>query len=469
MDMAKTIKNLPDSPGVYIFLDAKGHIIYVGKAKRLKRRVVTYFRRGKSRDARLELLVKEISDIRIVRSSSEAEALIYEAGLIKDHQPRFNIDLRDDKSYPFLKLTLNEEYPRLFLTRRKLNDGAEYYGPYVNVKLLKEALSFMKRVFPLRSCNRLHKKICLEYHIRQCPGPCEGRVTKKEYSRTITQLTAFLKGRKGDLIRSLETDMLEFSKRKEYEKAQIAKQRISALTAVQQLHDRSAHPMFGELEELQNALAMKVPPAVIECFDISNIGGMQAVGSMVRFVEGRACRADYRRFRIKSVIGVDDYSMIREVVRRRYARLLRDGKRLPDLVIIDGGKGHLSSAEKELRALGLEQIEIVSIAKEFNHLYTLVRKQPIRLSPGSRLLLFIQRIRDESHRVAIEYHRKLRTKRTFESGLGGIRGIGPVRERKLMEKFGTLDDIRKATVEELERSGIGIQAAQAVAESMTKL
>lgn len=465
MDMVKKIKNLPDSPGVYLFLDDKGRVIYVGKAKRLKQRVASYFRRGKVRHARLELLVSKIRDIRIVRASSEAEALIYEAGLIKDHRPKFNIELRDDKSYPFLKLTLNEEYPRLFLTRGKLADDAAYYGPYVDVKLLKEALSFMKKVFPLRSCRRLHKKVCLEYHIGQCPGPCCGKVTKKEYSRPLGQLVAFLEGRKDDLIRSLENDMRVFSREKEYEKALVVKRRVAALTAVQQLHDRSARPMFGELEELQNTLAMTAPPVVIECFDISNTGGTQAAGSMVKFVAGKPDRAGYRRFRIKNVIGANDYSMIREVVRRRYTRLSRDGGRFPDLVIIDGGRGHLSSAEAELRDLGLKQITVVAIAKEFNHLYTRSRKQPIRLSPGSRLLLLIQRVRDEAHRVAIEYHRKLRQKKAFESGLREIKGIGEARERRLMEKFGTLNNIRKATVEEIKEAGIARAAALAVVKS----
>jgi len=445
-----------------MFLDKGKKIIYVGKARRLKRRVASYFQAGRAHDNRLELLVSETRDIKIIRASSEAEALIYEAGLIKDHRPKFNIDLKDDKSYPFLKLTVNEKYPRLFLTRRKMRDGAVYYGPYVNVKLLREALSFMKRVFPLRSCKKMRKKICLEGHIGQCYGPCEGKIKAKDYSDIVDQLKAFLEGRKDELLSSLEKDMKRFSRKKEYEKALAVKRRIEALSAIQQLHDRSQHPMYGELEELQNALDLPVLPEVIECFDVSNITGKQAVGSMVRFAGGRPQKAGYRKFRIKTVAGIDDYSMIREVVRRRYSRLLKEEKEMPDLVLIDGGKGHLFSAKEELRVLGLQHMPVASIAKEYNHLYTPERKQPIRLSPGSRLLLLIQRIRDEAHRFAIKYHRELRNTRSFETGLRGIRGIGPASERKLLVKFGNLDNIRKAPLEELKGAGISISAARAI-------
>ena len=201
------IKELPDSPGVYMFLDGKKKILYVGKARRLKKRVVTYFHPGRARDARLEMLVSEVRDIKIIRAASEAEALIYEAGLIKDHRPKYNIDLKDDKSYPFLKLTVNEEYPRIFVTRRRLSDGALYYGPYVNLTLLKQAVSFMKKVFPLRTCKRFHKTVCLEYHIAQCFGPCENKISKKDYGDIVKQLRQFLEGKKTDLIKALQSKM----------------------------------------------------------------------------------------------------------------------------------------------------------------------------------------------------------------------------------------------------------------------
>ena len=406
------IKELPDSPGVYMFLDGKKKILYVGKARRLKKRVVTYFHPGRARDARLEMLVSEVRDIKIIRAASEAEALIYEAGLIKDHRPKYNIDLKDDKSYPFLKLTVNEEYPRIFVTRRRLSDGALYYGPYVNLTLLKQAVSFMKKVFPLRTCTRFHKTVCLEYHIAQCFGPCENKISKKDYGDIVKQLRQFLEGKKTDLIKALQSKMKEFSAKKEYEKAAVVKERIEALTSVRDLHDFSKYPIYGELDELQHALDLPAPPMTIECFDISNTSGTGAVGSMVFFEGGKPSKKNYRKFKIKGVDGIDDYSMIREVVRRRYSRLLKEGKTMPDLVLIDGGKGHLSVALEEIRGLGVD-VPVASIAKEHNHLYAEGKRLPVRLAPGSRLLLVVQRIRDEAHRFAIAYHRQLRRKKNL--------------------------------------------------------
>ncbi|MGB3082906.1 MAG: excinuclease ABC subunit UvrC [Candidatus Omnitrophota bacterium] len=462
--LSSKIKELPDSPGVYMFLDSKGKILYVGKALRLKRRVSSYFQAGRARDARLELLVDDTRDIKVIRTSSEAEALIYEAGLIKDHAPKFNIELKDDKSYPYLKLTAREKYPRLFITRKRINDGSVYYGPYVNVKLLKEALSFMKKVFPLRTCTRLHKKVCLEYDIGQCLGPCEKKTTDKDYRDTVKQLRAFLEGRKDDLIHELTKKMKQFSTKRKYEKAQAAKNRIEALTAVQQLHDRSRKPIYGELDELQNTLNLSRRPVTIECFDISDIGGKQSVGSMVTFVGGKPLKSGYKKFRIKTVEGMDDYSMIREVVKRRYSHVLSENKPLPDLVLIDGGRGHFSSAKAELVSLGLDKLPVASIAKVHNHLYVEGRRQPIRLSPGSRLLLLIQRVRDEAHRFAIQYHRRLRRGEKFTTELKEIKGVGPAKEKLLMERFRSVRNLRNATQEELWEAGIDRRTAQAIIE-----
>ncbi len=408
--LIEKVRNLPNCPGVYKFLDAGGKVIYVGKAINLKNRVSSYFRKGRPLDARLSLLVSEIRDLEFTRASSEAEALIYEAGLIKDLSPRFNVELKDDKSYPFLKLTVNEKYPRLFVTRRKMSDGALYYGPYTDQGLLKDALKFMKKVFPLRSCRTLRKKLCLEYHIGQCCGPCEKKVTDEEYALLTDKVKGFLEGKKDDLVRKLEQEMREFSGKRMYEKALAARNILKALTAVRQYHDMAAHPIYGELDEMRSVLGTKKAPDVIECFDVSNISGTNAVGSMVRFVSGKADKNGYRRFKIKNVSGVDDYSMIREIVYRRYSRLLREEKPLPDVVMIDGGRGHLSAGVKVMEELGVKGVKLVSIAKEHNHLYVHGRDLPIRLSPGSGLLFLIQRIRDEAHRFAISYHRQLRSK-----------------------------------------------------------
>jgi excinuclease ABC subunit C len=462
MNIREKVSKLPHKPGIYRFMDARGNVIYVGKARDLNKRVSSYFQKGRPHDRRIELMIEDIYDLKVTRTSSEAEALIFEAGVIKDLRPKYNVELKDDKSYPYLKLTVNEKFPRLLLTRRRINDGAVYYGPYVNAGLLKKALSFMKKVFKLRNCRSLHKKVCLEYHIGQCEGPCEGYVSPEEYGRNVAQLKKFLEGKKDDLISNLQEQMKELSEKREYEKALSVKHRIEALTDVQRMHDRYRQPVFGELDELRNVLGLGKVPLVIECFDISNIGGVYSVGSMVRFTAGQAKRSDYRKFRIKSVKGIDDYSMIAEVVRRRYNRLIEENSRIPDLVLIDGGRGHLSVAVKELRELGLDDVDAASIAKERNHIYLPGRKIPVRLSPGSRVLLLIQRIRDEAHRFAINYHRKLRIKGKFDTDLRRIKGIGPSRERMLMERFGSLHSIAGATVEELISAGLDRRTAKAV-------
>ncbi|MFH1394906.1 MAG: excinuclease ABC subunit UvrC [Candidatus Omnitrophota bacterium] len=453
------IKALPDSPGVYKFLNAKKKIIYVGKAINLKKRVASYFHSGRVKDNRLEFLVSEVRDIEIVRTFSEAEALICEAGLIKDYAPKFNVELKDDKSYPFLKLTVQEKYPRLLMTRRKINDGAFYYGPYVNVNLLNEALSFVKKVFPLRTCRRFKQKVCLEYHIGQCLGPCENKVSVKGYKKIVNDLRKFLEGKKEKVIRSLEKQMKQFSCGHEYEKALLAKKRIEALTAVRQFHDQFRQPIYGELDELKSVLKLEKVPVVIECFDVSNIMGTHAVASMVRFVAGAPDKSGYRRFKIREVKGIDDYSMIREAVRRRYARLAEKKDILPDLVLIDGGRGHLFTAKKELETLGLNEVPAASIAKEHNHLYSLSRKEPVRLSPGSRVLFLIQRIRDEAHRFAITYHRSLRRKDKFNTELRAIKGIGAAKEKKLLKFFGSIKNLQKAAAAEIKKAGVDEKTA----------
>ncbi|MDD4957247.1 MAG: excinuclease ABC subunit UvrC [Candidatus Omnitrophica bacterium] len=461
-DIREKVRSLPDSPGVYMFLDRRGKIIYVGKAARLRRRVSSYFRSSSAKSGKLRSLARETRDIRIVPASSEAEALVYEAGLIKDHSPRYNVDLKDDKSYPYIKLTVNESFPRVVMTRRRVNDGALYYGPYVDAGLLKDALSFMKKIFPLRTCGRFHKNVCLEYHLGQCQGPCEGRVTEKEYRETVENLKKFLEGRKGDLLSALREKMIRHAEKREYEKSMAIKERIEALTAVREFHGGTKRPMYGELDELKNVLGAVAMPETIECFDISNISGQKPVGSMVKFRHGRPSRKEYRKFRIKGVSGIDDYSMMREIVRRRYARLVADKGELPDLVLIDGGKGHLSVAMAVMDELGIKDMMLASIAKEYNHLYLPGRAHPVRLSPGSRLLSLVQRIRDEAHRFAITYHRKVRGKAYFGGMLTDIKGIGPARERELMEKFGSRGKVSEASFDELIARGIDRRTASII-------
>lgn len=306
----------------------------------------------------------------------------------------------------------------------------------------------------------MHGKKCLEYHIGQCDAPCEKKISSEEYGRVVQQVKKFLEGEKADLIVDLEREMFRLSKKRDYEKALAVRNRIQALTCIQKWHDRARQPVFGELEELKNALGLDRLPVRIECFDISNTGGSFAVGSMVKFVAGQAKRSGYRKFRIRSIKGIDDYSMIREVVRRRYTRVLKEGLHLPDLILIDGGKGHLSVVSEELDKLGLDKLNIASIAKEFNHIYILSRKLPLRLSPGSRVLLLIQRIRDEAHRFAITYHRKLRSRNKFETGLRKIKGVGPGYEKKLIEAAGSIEKIKRLSTQELIALGVDRKTAE---------
>ena len=413
MDIKNIIRRLPDSPGVYLMKDAKRKVLYVGKAGSLRKRVSSYFTK---RHASLKtgLLVSKVRHIDHIPTKSEAEALIYEASLIKSERPKFNVDLKDDKSYPYLKLTVNERYPRLLITRRRLNDGARYYGPYTNVKLLKEALSFMKTVFPLRTCNRLGKRLCTSYHIAECLGPCAGKITKATYRKTVKELILFLEGKRRKLIEDLSRRMEESSTSLNFEEALRIRNRIRALSTLV-TKGRVPSPM-DQIDELKFILHLRRRPKRIEAFDISNIRGKEAVGSMVSFYDGEPDKNNYRKFKIKTVTEINDYKMMREVVYRRYRRLLDEKRPLPDLIIIDGGKGHLTSALKELDSLGIKQIPVVGIAKEFEHIYLPKRQLPIVLPKDSSILQLIRRIRDEAHRFARNYHLLLRRKKMLGQG-----------------------------------------------------
>lgn len=407
MDIKKRLREFPHTPGVYLYSDKRGKIIYVGKASNLKKRVSTYFRKT-SLDPRIQQMVSRIRNVDYIATSSSAEALIYEASLIKKHKPKYNIALKDDKSYPSLKLTIREKYPRLFITRDIKKDGALYYGPYTNVRLLRKALSFLKSVFPLRGCRRLPKKVCLDYHIGQCLGPCVTKDMDASYKDVVRDVRLFLSGKKKVLIKRLSKRMKRFSDNLEYEHALKARNQLEALSVV---IDQSRHsfPLDEDLKVLKGILKLKTIPARIEAFDISNIYGKYSVGSMVTFFNARPFKDHYRRYKIKTVSEIDDYSMIKEIVRRRYRRLLAEKRNLPDLILIDGGRGHLNVALKELEGFGL-RIPVISIAKKKEYIYTKDRKRPIVLSRRSKAFKLIQRIRDEAHRFALSYHKIVRKK-----------------------------------------------------------
>lgn len=447
MDQKEKIRLLPTAPGVYIMKDGAGRVLYVGKAANVRKRVSSYFRAGSKLYGRLASMVSQVEKIECVPTSTEAEALVYENSLIKQLAPKYNVMLRDDKSYPRLKLTVNEKYPRLSMTRRKAADGAIYYGPYTNARLLREALIALAQIFPLRRCVKMGKKACLNYHLRQCLAPCEGKVDASTYGDIVSELKIFLDRGRPALLKALADKMLEASKREDFEMAAKIKARIAALSSMKE--DSVRYLPVDEADELKRMLGLSGPLEVIEAFDVSNIMGQESVGSLVYFYRGMPRKGEYRKFRIRSVTGVDDYSMIREIVRRRYARSIEEKRRMPDLIVIDGGKAHALAAIEVLESLGISGIPVIGIAKEFEHIYTKDRKDPLILPRDSKALHLLERIRDEAHRFAIRYHKALRSKRVSRSELEDIPGIGNKRKKILLERFGSIGKIRSLTIEEL--------------------
>ena len=587
------LKLLPDKPGVYIMKNAEGRIIYVGKAIVLKNRVRQYFQSGKNHTPKVRAMVSHIADFEIIMTASEVEALILECNLIKKHRPRYNISLKDDKSYPYVKVTLQEDFPRVFITRRILKDGARYFGPYTNATAVHESLKLLRRLFPLRTCKHLQERPCLEYHIKRCLAPCAGKVEKGDYDAMIRAVLLFLEGRTEDVERELqlrmeqaaenfhfeiaarlrdqllavrkvaekqnivtgsgdqdaiglarseigvvvqvfmirggkmigrehfllqgsedesdgqvlaaflqqyyhratfipreillpleipqtEQELLEkwLSAKKQKAKVQlILPQRgtkkdivdMAASNAEKYLHDEAARikqandQTLGAVEELGRYLGLPKPPDRMECFDISHNQGSETVASMVVFEGGLPKKSDYRRFKIQSTEGKpDDFLSMREVTTRRYVDLPEE--ELPDLIIIDGGKGQLSSALEIIRNVaGHMHVPVVGLAKQFELVFIEGNPEPVVLPRHSQALYLIQRIRDEAHRFAITYHRKLRGKRNLVSVLDHIVGIGPKRRQALWSHFGSINKIKAATVEELAMApGMNKPAAEAV-------
>jgi excinuclease ABC subunit C len=461
MEIKRQVKELPTSCGVYIMKDAQGSVLYVGKAGNIKKRVSQYFYNKHIPSARTKLLLTKVTAIEHIPTTCEAEALILESSLIKRLKPKYNVALKDDKSYPYLKLTLDEEHPRLFITRRIKHDGSRYFGPYTNVRLLRQALAMIRHIFPLRTCTKLPKHVCLNYHLKQCLGPCEGKATQRTYDEAVRELTFFLEGKKDLLLKTLTKKMASCAAAMKFEEAAQARNRIEALGAA--VTGKVVFTYKDMLEDLRRLLHLKSVPMRIEAFDVSNLYGDKAVGSMIAFYNMEFDKSAYRKFKIRTVQGIDDYKMMQEIVSRRYRRLLDEHLPLPDLVIIDGGKGHLSVAKRELDDLDLRQIPVIGIAKEFEHIYLIHQKDPIRLPRNSGVLHLIQRIRDEAHRFAISYHRRLRKGESSSSALDGITGIGVTRKKDLMRYFGDVAKIRKASTEDLLAvKSMNAKAAEAV-------
>ncbi len=409
MDPRDKVKQLPLSSGVYLMKDKDGTVIYVGKAVSLRKRVQSYFRKRKTM-SKTDLLVENIADIDYIDTDSEAEALILEASLVKKYDPKFNVELRDDKSFPLIQIT-DEEFPRISVERpHKRIKGYTYYGPYINPKLIREALALLRKIFHFRTCDPFPEKECLDYHIGLCEAPCIGKIGKRDYMKNIRNVKLILEGRKDDLYKRLHKEMENHAKARRYEEAAKVRDQLRAIGALYS-GTRDVN-YYKEAEQLQRALNLPRLPNRIETFDISNIMGNQAVGSMVSFLNGKPDKNNYRRFKIKEVEGIDDFKMIAEVVKRRYRRLKNEGKMFPDLIVIDGGKGQLSAAHAELIKLGIE-IPMVSLAKREEEVFLPNKRNPVKLSLDSLGLKLLQRTRDEAHRFAVKYHRHLRDKNVF--------------------------------------------------------
>ncbi len=575
------LEDLPDAPGVYLYRDRRGQVIYVGKARSLKSRVRSYFQGSSAGQApKTDALLDEIHDLEYIVTRTEVEALILENNLIKKDRPRFNIRLRDDKNFPYLKMTTTERFPRVVLVRRARLDGNAYFGPYVPSSTARRSIQMVARQFKVATCyledmDGTRPRPCLLYQLNQCLGPCASLVGDLEYRQAVNDARLFLEGRNKDLVKSLkekmqkaaegerfeaaahyrdlvkglettsdrqriasvgleEEDYVAFHREGDIASVQVFQMRegqvqarrefsfegireedaeflASCLTRYYEsvdfipeticvpiapasrdvleewLSDRkglkvavlvpqrgprrrlletaaknarlSFEAMFRAphthgveiLEGLQEALGLDEPPHRIECFDISHIQGSDQVASLVVWEAGRPKRADFRRFRIKTLEGSDDFAAMAEVVGRRYTRLLKEGKPLPDLVLIDGGKGQLSSAVAVLDRLGVGHVQVASIAKREEEVFLDGRKESIRIPHDSPILHLIQRIRDEAHRFAVTYHRKVRSKRTLTSELREIDGVGPRRARLLLRRFGSVQGVKEAPLEALAK------------------
>ena len=586
-NLEQKLQNIPRSPGVYLFKDKNKKVIYVGKAVMLRNRVRSYFQSSQPDDAKTRRLISRIRDVETIVADSEIEALILEANLIKEYKPRYNVNLKDDKSFPYIRVT-NEKFPRIFPTRKIIKDGSKYFGPYTDVGSMRSLLKTSKRIFPIRSCNlNLTEenitagkfKVCLNYHIKKCMGPCEGLIDEQEYGQIVKNIIDFINGRDRIVIEELTQKMEHSAEEMQFEKAARVRDQIQAikefqykqkvitpeeidrdlfvayaedndacgvvfkvrqgrvigrqhfyLDGVEQetldrilshlliryymhadfipnevylpipledganieqwLSDRLnskvqlVFPQRGEkakllkmayqnakllLEELklqkmkdkdyiphavkalQRDLRLTNPPKRIEAFDISNIHGTDATASLVTFVNGQPYKSEYRRFKIRTKSSPDDFAMMAEAIERRYSRQVKEKNPLPDLILVDGGKGQLSVATEVLAKLSLHEQPIIALAKRLDEVFVPGISEAQNIPKTSSGLRLLQHIRDEAHRFAIEYHRQLRGKRSVYSELNNIEGIGDKRKKRLIQHFGSLKNLKTASLEEIKQ------------------
>lgn len=575
--ISQKLQHLPDGPGVYLWKGADGSVIYVGKAKRLRSRVRSYFASDHPFSLKTQHLVRNIADLETIVVPTEAHALVLEANLIKEYHPKFNIALRDDKSYPYIKVTVNEPFARVFVTRRVTNDGAKYFGPYTDVGAMRRSLNVVKRIFTVRSCNydmprEMPERPCLDFFIQRCKAPCVFKQTQTEYAAMIDEVILFLEGRSDEVVRRVRDRMelaassLDFERAAELRDVLLHLERMEEPTVVlrveggdrdvigyardgddavvallriregkllarehrfmenvdgeddgdvlrlylagsyigmperaselvlpfdfpdrelleeslpdQKIHipqrgvrrdlidlaEQNARHLLEELKlasaesdvragepvyELARELALHKLPRTMVCFDISTTQGTDTVGSCVFFENGRAKRGEYRKFKVKTVVGTDDFASMHEVVTRYFNRRIADEKQLPDLVVIDGGKGQLSAAHDALESIGLGDRPLISLAKREEEIFVWGRAEPLRLSRRSGALRLLQQIRDEAHRFAVTFNRKRRSMRTVTSELLSIPGVGPVKRRQLIKTFGSVQGVRDASLDEI--------------------
>src|SRR3989475_180646 len=496
------LDRLPDAPGVYLMKGKRGEILYIGKANVLADRVRSYFQKGADLTPKTRLWLSLVTDIETLVTRSELEALILENNLIKRHRPRFNVILRDDKNYPYLRLPIKEAFPRFSIVRKVLNDGALYYGPYVPAGAMRETLRAIKKIFPLATCtieiDGKAERPCIEYEIKRCMAPCVGYQTSQEYHEIVKQARMFLEGRDTELLETYRGQMEAAAEREDFEAAgrirdrifkierALERQRVAQTENVDQdvvglVEENAAAALRDHLrdeateraavEEMQKLLHLKKAPARIEGFDISNIQGNQGVASMVVWEAGGPKKSDYRKFRIRTVEGANDFASMKEVVLRHYSGVKEEQRPLPDLILIDGGIGQLGAAMDALRELGLSRIDIVALAKakgeKEERVFLPGRKNPVILKPTSPATHVLQRIRDEAHRFAISYHRNLRSRALLSSKLDGIPGVGPAKRRDLLRYFGSVEALAEASEDELQRvGGVGPQTAREIHKAL---
>ncbi len=472
----KKVGELPHKPGVYLHRDRFGTVIYVGKARDLRQRVSQYFQASRRMgwDLKFNALVEAIHDFDFQVVKSEPEALLLESKLIKEFKPRYNISFRDDKRFLMLKVNLQDPIPRFTFTRLKADDGARYFGPFPDSRILRRTLDLARQKFNLRGCRPLTPterdyKHCLYAHLKHCTAPCIANVTREQYLEQVNAACEFLAGECAGMTETLAAEMKKAAGAQNFERAAQLRDLIRDLKYMAKKTEKfervpyslppSIHPQ-NDLAELAKLLGLPAPPLRIEGFDISNISGTFAVASLVSFKNGRPDRANYRRFKIKSVVGQDDFASMAEVVGRRYSRLQRESKPMPDLILIDGGKGQLNAATAELDKLGLARIPVIGLAKEFEEIYQPGESKPLRPSHDLGALKLLQRVRDECHRFANSYNAQLRLKKISESLLDEFPGMGEKRKAALLKKFGSVQRLKTVTVEQLaEVAGFGGKAA----------